>query len=110
MARTFNPLEREPAILQLPGKDYVVAEATRAIMRRVADLQKRIEQLDDAGGNDDAVQLFAELIEAQLVDGDGAAAAIVAAWNANEISLPALVRTAQFIGEELRGSVEVGEA
>lgn len=110
MARRFNPLEREPAILALPGKDYEVAEATRAIMRRVAALQKEIEQLDEDSDEDAAVQLFAQLIEAALVDGAGAADVILEAWNANEISLPALVRTAEFIGSELRGSAEAGEA
>lgn len=110
MARIFNPLDREPAILQLPGKDYEVAEANRAIMRRVQALQKEIEKLEEDADDDAAVRLFAELIEAALVDGDGAGERIVEAWNANEISLPALVRTAQFIGDELRGDAEAGNA
>lgn len=110
MARRFNPLEREAAILALPNGDYEVAEATRKIMRRVQNLQQQIEQLGDDSADDDAVRLFAELIEAALVDGDGAAQQIVEAWNADKLSLPALVRTAEFIGNELRGSVDVGEA
>lgn len=112
MARRFNPLEREPAILALPNRDFQVAEATRAIMRRVSDLQKKIGALDDDedSNEDTAVALFAELIEAALVDGDGAAKLIVDAWHDNKISLPALVRTAEFIASELRGSVEAGEA
>ena len=110
MARRFNPLEREAAILALPGGDYEVAEATRKIMRRVQTLQQQIEQLDEDSADDDAVQLLAKLIEAALVNGDGAAQQIIDAWNADTLSLPALVRTAQFIGEELRGSVEAGEA
>jgi hypothetical protein len=110
MARKFNPLEREPAVLQLPSGDYEVAEATRGIMRRVQALQKNIEQLGEDGDDDVAVQLLAELIEAALVDGEGAAAEILEAWNANALSMPALVRTAQFISDELRGSVEAGEA
>lgn len=110
MARTFNPLDREPAILQLPGKDYTVAEATRAVMRRVQAIQKEIEKLGEDAADDDAVRLFANLIEAALVDGEGAADRILEAWNANKISLPALVRTAQFIADELRGEIELGEA
>lgn len=106
MAKRFNPFERDPAILALPSGDYQVAEATRGILRRVAVLQDEIQQLDEAADQDAVVALFAQMIEVALVDGEGAAAEIVKAWEANDISLPALVRTAEFIGEELRGSAQ----
>lgn len=110
MARTFNPQERESSVLHLFGTDYEVAEATRRIMRRIQGLQAQIEQLGDDPEDDAVVTLLADQIEAGLVSGEGAADQIRGAWERDEISLPALVRTVEFVGEELRGSALAGEA
>lgn len=110
MARTFNPLERESAVLCLFGTDYQVAEATRATMRRMQSLQRQIEALGDDADDDTVVGLMADMVEATLVNSAGVADTIRGAWNRNEISLPALVRTVEFLGEELRGSASVGES
>jgi len=109
MAKVFSPFDRDPAILALPGKEYVVAEATRAILRRVASFQDQIENLDMESDTDEAVELFAQLIEAALVKGEGAAEIIIGLWQRDELCMPALVRTAVFIGEEMRGSASLGE-
>jgi hypothetical protein len=110
MARRFNPLDTDSATLCLFGTDYRVAEATRAVMRRIQQLQREIDQLGDEPDEDAVVDLLANMIENALVDGAGTGDAIRAAWQNDDISLPALVRTAEFVGEELRGSATAGEA
>lgn len=108
MAKTFNPLDREPAFLQLGDKNYEVREATRGVIRRVSDLQKTLEAVDETDA-DSAVSIFAEIIACSIVDGDDAANAIRGLWNDDKLSLSALTRCVQFISEELQGSVTSGE-
>lgn len=108
MARTFNPLDHEPSYLQLGDRDYKVREATRGVMRRVGEMQQRLDSIDE-NDSDAAVRILAEIIGAAVVDGDDAADRILMLWDRDELSLSALTRTVQFIGEELQGSIAVGE-
>lgn len=108
MARKFNPFDREAAYIQLGETEFEVREATRGVMRRVSEVQKRIEGIDEED-TDAAVRLFAEMIAASVVNGDHAADEILHLWNTDRLSLSALVRTVQFIGEELQGDTAAGE-
>lgn len=107
MARSFNPLDHEPAILKLHDREYEVREATRGVMRRVADMQSRLEDIDEQD-SDAAVRVFAEIIGAAVKNGEDAADRILMLWDRDELSITALTRTVQFIAEELQGGVEAG--
>lgn len=109
MARTFNPLDREPSFLELGDRTFEVREATRGVMRRVSEYQQRLENIDEHD-SDAAVRVFAEIVGAAVKDGEEAADRILMLWDRDELSISALVRIVQFIGEELQGDASLGEA
>lgn len=108
MARSFNPLDHEAAILQLGDREYEVKQATRGVMRRVADMQQRLESIDEQD-SDAAVRVFAEIIGAAVKNGEDAADRILMLWDRDELSITALTKTVEFIAEELQGGASVGE-
>lgn len=106
----FDPALHERGEIKILDATYTVAELTKKRAAKAEALEKDLKGIDDAEdlGGDAAVAILARMLEVSLEESSGLAERIVAAWDAEEVSMQYLTRAIAWITEQQQERAEQG--